>query len=219
MMTATLLMLLNGPAHAGSADAADHEVSLELGTLGSRDENFSMFSSDGMLPSAGGRIGYAVMPRWSVLADYQYGRYGGGIESEVIGADGDYDYAYSDMDLTVHQLSIGPKFDLPVTHWLRPYATVQGMGLLGRLGFAEDGDEDSRVRYGDTAAGGLAAVGIDLVPGAPRARLHLASHLEMGYARAFALDFSDPDAGNTPADIGDIALGGYYLRWGVGIRF
>jgi hypothetical protein len=33
------------------------------------------------------------------------------------------------------------------------------------------------------------------------------------------MTFRDKDAGPTAADIGDLSLGGFYLRIGVGVRF
>jgi hypothetical protein len=216
-MASITLMLMSGLAAAGSANGGDHEVSLELGSLGSRDESWSIFSDYDQLGSVGGRVGYALGPRWSVLGDYQVGRYGESLVSEPEDYSDDYEYSEAGLDITIHQLSIGPKYDVMVKHWLRPYATVQGLGLMGRLRLTED-DEDP-TRYSDIAPGGLAALGVDLVPGRKRRSVHAASHLELGYARAFALNFEDRDAGNEPVAIGDLKLGGLYVRWGVGIRF
>ena len=53
----------------------------------------------------------------------------------------------------------------------------------------------------------------------PQLPVRVSTHLESGYARAFALSFQDRDAGNTPADIGQLTVGGLYVRFGIGVRF
>lgn len=212
MLMSTLML---GAALAAPGGAR-HEASLELGTLGSRDPNADLFSYSDLLQSGGGRLGYAVADQWTVVADYQFGRHGDRLEADS----GDGGYSLSLMDLTLHQLTVGPKFSLELTPWLRPYATVQAMGVAGRLRLGEDPDEpEDRARFWSMAPGGVAALGVDLSPGKKRQAVRFGSHLEMGYGYATALSFSDRDAGNDAAEIGDMRLGGFYLRWGVGVRF
>ena len=106
-------------------------------------------------------------------------------------------------------------------HWLRPYATVQALGVLGTLRLDDDpSDEDVGLRrYRSLTPGGVAALGLDLVGGRPRAAVHPAFNLELGYGLTANMRFSDRDAGPEPIDLGTLGMGGFYMRWGVGVHF
>lgn len=209
MLTTILAMMLGGQAEA--ADADRFEITLGLGTQGARDDNWSMFAYGDQLPSAGGRLAMMVTPWLATVVDYQLGRYG----DELWVEDNVFDSA--GLDVTLHQLSLGPKVVLPQRGALRPYATAQAQGLMGRLRIVEDWDDaEGTARFTSATLGGVAALGVDLRP----ERLSwLTSHLEAGYGRSFAMTFRDKDAGPTPADIGDLSLNGFYLRLGAGVRF
>ena len=215
MMTAWMML-------ASTAEASDRfTVTAELGAMGTRDDNWSMFTYNDQLPSAGGRVAVNVRPRLDVVADYQAGRYGEWLTSETIYYDTEYDYEYSNagLDVTVHQIGLGPKFTLRNAGVFRPYGTTQAQAVVGRLRLMEDIDEpDTAMRFSDTSLGGVAALGVDVLP-LQRLPIQLITHLEAGYAQSFALNFEDGDAGSNAVPIGDLALGGFYLRWGVGLQF
>ena len=209
MLTTILAMTLDGQAEA--ADTDSFEISVGLGTQGGQDDNWSMFSYEDQLLSVGGRVGMMVTPRLAAVADYQVGRHG-----YDLWVDGEF-YDDAGLDVTLHQLSLGPKVVLYQWGALRPYATAQAQGLMGRLRITEDPDDaDSPARFTSATLGGVAALGVDLQP---KKMSLLTSHLEAGYGRSFAMTFRDKDAGPTAADIGDLSLGGFYLRIGVGVRF
>lgn len=211
-----LTALLAGTALAGSADGIDHEVSYEISGLNTSDPTFEVFSDSDLLSAPGIRLGYGISENLTVVGGWNLGRYRS--EFEV---DADSGYTVFDVNLTTHQLRLGAKADLQVLHWLRPYVTLQGIGMLGRLSIDEypGDDDDEIIRYGDTAFGGLAAAGIDLVPGDSSNRLHVGGYLEMGYGRVLPMQFEDTDSGNAAIEIGDLDFQGFAINAGVGVRF
>ncbi len=212
----TALILTTG-ALAGSTDGMDNELSLEVGSFGA-DEQWTAFSSSAQMGTVGVRAGYALSPNLTIVAGWHRGRHGGSLIVETYD-DGDYLYNEIGLDFTGHQLTLGPKVDYQLTHWLRPYATVQALGFFGKIRLDEDTSDDELQRFRAQTFGGIGALGIDLVPGSPRRTVHPASYLELGYGHAFSMNFEDSDAGNEPAPIGSMGFSGLYLRWGVGVRF
>lgn len=223
-MTGFMFIAALGTASAGSSDGADHEASIGFGLVTTPDENWQAFSSTGALTSFGARGGVALNGPWTLLADAQVSLHGGNVDIET-DDDGSGEYRYISeafgLDLGTLQLGVGPKYDLTILHWLRPYATVQALGMLGRMRMDEDpfDDDNARSRFWSVAPGGAAALGLDVVPGATKNRLFPAMHLEMGYAILAPLQFSDDDAANAAAQIGELQFRGFYLRWGVGAHF
>ena len=212
-----IITLLTGAAFAGSADGIDHELSVELGSMYTSDDTWNALSTSETVSAWGIRAGYSISPNVAVVASWHRGAH-----SSNLGIDSDSDSYHSlDIDFTTNQIAVGPKVDYPIFHWLRPYATVQGMGVLGRVqidGGAEDDDNDL-LRFSDTSFGGFAALGAEFVPGAESRRLHLATHLEVGYGKVFAMTFEDEDAGNAAIEIGDLDMQGFTINAGVGVRF
>ena len=215
-----LSLLLPASGWAGSSDGRDHELSLELGSLGTAGEGWEALVDNVQLGTVGGRAGLALSERWTLVGDYQLGRHGGSVE--VYDPTGEHTYEELGLELSLlsHQLSVGPKFDVQVAHWLRPYATVQALGALGTLRLDEmpNDDEEGLTRYRSLTAGGVAGLGVDLVAGEPRQRIHPAAHLEMGYGYVLPYRFADADAGPAEVSLGDLSMRGFYLRCGVGIR-
>jgi hypothetical protein len=211
-----LTALLSGTAHAGSADGIDNELSLEMGAIRSPDQTMDVLTGTDALSSLGLRLGYGISPNIGVVASWHHSRH-----SAYLSVNSDTSYFDIDMDLTTNQLAMGPKVGIQITHWLRPYITVQGMGMLGKLQIDEDPreDEDALLKYTDLNWGGFAAAGLDLVPGEQGQRVHPALYLEMGYAKVFSLQFEDSTAGNDAIEIGDLDLQGFTVNTGLGIRF
>lgn len=210
-----IITLLSGAALAGSADGVDHELSIESGSMYTSDDTWNAFSYSDTVSAWGLRAGYSLTPRVAVVASWHRGEH-----ESYLGVDGE-SYHNLDMDFTTHQVAVGPKVDYQIFHWLRPYATVQGMGVLGRIEIDEDSEDDDNelLRFSDTSFGGFAALGAEFVPGDEGRRLHPAIHLEMGYGKVFAMTFEDEDAGNTAVEIGDLDMQGFTMNAGVGVRF
>jgi len=208
-----LITLLAGSALAGSADGIDHELSVELGSMYTSDDTWRDLFDSEAVSAQGFRAGYSINPNVAVVASWHRGAHDSRLsfssEQSV------------NMDFTIHQLAVGPKVDYQVFHWLRPYATVQGVGALGRIQLDEDAQDDDNdlLRFSDTSFGGFAALGAEFVPGSESRRLHLATHIELGYGKVFAMTFEDEDAGNTPIEIGDLDMQGFTINAGVGVRF
>ena len=71
---------------AGTASAATHEVSFELGSFGSNDDNFELFSDyESQVKSLGLRGGYAVTERLAVVASWHHDAVGGEVEDLLDG--------------------------------------------------------------------------------------------------------------------------------------
>jgi len=211
-----LTALLSGTALAGSADGIDSELSLELGSMGSSDPTVDALTGSAALSAWGLRLGYGISPNIGVVASWHRSRH-----DSFLSVDTAVSYFDMDMDFTTNQLALGPKVDLQLTHWLRPYLTVQGMGVLGKLRIDEDpgDDEDALLKYTDMSWGGFAAAGLELVPGEESYGVHPAIHLEMGYGKVFSMQLADTEAGSDAIEIGDIDLQGFTVNAGIGIRF
>jgi hypothetical protein len=188
-----------------SLSFAANEVSVELGSFHAPDPGYEVFSSRAAMGSWGARVGFGVTDRVSLLADWQHSGKGGRIET-----DGD-EFAFQSA-LTVDQLSVGPRVGLPLGQ-LMPYATVQALGMRGRVrldGDADSTDELDEWKRAALTGGGLAMAGARLVAGTADQSLRLSGHLEMGYGFAAPLDFGD---------YGSLSFHGFALRAGAGVVF
>lgn len=220
MLTTALLStaILATAILAGPAQAADHELSLELGSFGTADERFDLFRDSSTIGTMGGRVGVAVHDNVSVLVGYHRGAWGSKVEVD----DGD-DYPYFQAAYKGNQVLVGPKADIRVTDWFRPYGTVQGALFFGRVFLDDDPDHDDNINQivaTGFSPGGVAALGFDLVPFRPRKQLRFGSHLEMGYGLTAASGFkATPPGGGEKIEIARFGFGGFYLRWGVGAYF
>lgn len=209
MFVSTLLTLaaLSAPASAGT-----NELAFELGALGSSDRNWDLFSDGPLLSSMGLRAGYGVNDWLTVVGTWQTARDGSVLYIESYDAN-----EYLDQDallsLRTNQLSLGPKFSLDLFSWLHPYATVQGLALLGTVRMDDDAQHDDNLNQYKSSAvtgGGFAALGLDFILLREDRPIRPATYLEMGYGRTANLAFDD---------IGTLGFGGFALRWGVGARF
>lgn len=225
-MPAFIPILLAG-ALCGPARAADHELSLELGALGTADERFDLFREGALIRTWGARGGVALHENVSVLLGYHRGAWGSevGISAEDGEGDGDDDGVDTfQAAYQGHHLLLGPKVDLRVTDWLRPYGTVQGAALIGRVLLDDDPDHDdneNQLSATSVNPGGVVALGVDVVPIRKRQALRFGSHLEMGYGLMAATGFTatPPGGGGEKFEIARFGFGGFYLRAGVGAYF
>lgn len=210
-----LSALLSAPASAGSPDGQDHELSLEVGSLGTPDRNWEYLSPTDGVGTLGIRGGYALSPAVTLVGSYHWRRYVTDFEVES-----DDDPQEFEAMFATNQVQAGAKVDVQVQHWLRPYGTLQVMGVGGRLRLDGDLEDDEKgTNYRSFSPGAAAALGLDLVPGSPRSPAHFATHLEMGYGYVLPLGFEDADAGNQPISLGDLEIRGFYVRWGAGVHF
>jgi hypothetical protein len=201
-----VLAALSLPA---SAVAADHEISLELGTTGhGADDNWFLFSDyNDVLPSYGVRLGFAVHDRVAVIGGWHHGAEGTRVEME----------GYEDSALAAayyaDTFSLGAKADLPVATWFRPYATVQGLGIMSKVRLDDDTSDDdnpNQLERGAFSPGAAATAGVDFRVPFNEGAWALSSHLELGYHLATPASFDE---------LGTLLNRGLVFRWGLGARF
>lgn len=223
-MTLLLTVLLSAaqaaPRHERSVG---NEVSLEIGTLSGADDTFKLLTGDDAVTTRGLRGAYGLTDHVSVM---------GGIHHAAFGSTVDYYSARTTWDgaesggmaLYLTQFTLGPKLHFEPRERLSVYGTVQGELLHGVLKMDSNIDEpDSAIesRLRDSAPGGLAALGVEILP-FHVGKASVGTHLEMGYAAAFALRFTDEagvDPAGEPLAVGDVEARGFHLRWGLGVRF
>lgn len=219
------------------ARAASNELSVEIGSLGTRDERFELFHERNLLSTWGLRGGVAVHPRVAILAGWHHATAGNAVEMETLtgssGYTGDDEYYYDEEGLGAFQaayrgehFTLGPKVDLPIDDWGFPYLTVQGALFVGKVLLDEDATDETNLNQLKGTAfspGGLAAAGIDIVPvHLAHGKLDLGGHLELGYATTLDTTYRGElptGTGLTQAELARFGLGGFYLRAGVGVYF
>jgi hypothetical protein len=205
MMSRSLIGLL-GLLLATPALGADHELSLELGTLHIGDPAFDVFSHGDALPSKGLRAGVAVHERLAVVAGWHHTARG----AELHSSEGKL---LARSSFRGEAFTLGVKPDLAIGPYFRPYLLVQGMLLAGQVRFDDDpneSDSPGQIQESAVAPGLLTMGGIELRAPMGGAPLTIAFHLEGGYGRTAPLAFDD---------VGDLQPGGLALRGGVGVRF
>ncbi|MCB9741758.1 MAG: outer membrane beta-barrel protein [Alphaproteobacteria bacterium] len=211
MILLSLLSLLSAPAQAG-----DHELSAELGTLGAADAAWDTFDQRDRLGSFGVRGSYAFHPRLSATASFHRRARGAAHDfssaeigaSDIPGGSEGYVAAY-----TGNMYSLGLKADVEPSHYLRPYLSAEGLLLQGTARLDDDTEEDDNVNQilaSGLAPGFAVAGGAEIYLGLPEWPVWPALHLEMGYGRALPMDIEP---------LGDVQFKGFFLRSGVGIRF
>jgi hypothetical protein len=215
----TALALLAIPS---TAIAADHEISLELGTTGhAPDDNWFLFNDySDTLSSYGVRAGYAVHPRVAIIGGWHHGAHGSRIEMD--GYEGDNDeYYYDEYEggqamaaaYYADTFSLGAKADLPIATWFRPYATLQGLGIMSKVRLDDDtttDDNPNQLQRSAMSFGGAATGGLDFRVPFNQGAWALSSHVELGYHLGTAANFEE---------LGSLSNRGLLFRWGLGARF
>ena len=197
-----------------SSGAQHNEVSLELGTLHANDAQWRMFSDPDSLGTWGVRAGWALDDTWSIVGSWHRGARGGTLTWY---SSGDYDTTEIALAIKAMQLAVGPKATWDMADWLRPYATLQAMGMTGRMMMDDDTYDtknSNQLSVRGWTGGGVVALGFDFVPVNPTAAWGLGSHLELGYGYLLPMTLTDPNAVADGGDIGDLRFRGFYLRWG-----
>ena len=189
-----------------SVSFAATELSLELGSTHAPDDGYDLFADKNAMGSWGARLGFGLSDRTSLLVDWQHSGPGGAVGTSD-------DTAEFETALTVDQLAFGPRFGVLIQDVVMPYATVQAVGMRGRVRLDGDPSSNDDVdQWKDSAltGGGLAMGGAQVLLGDPEQSVRFSGHLEMGYGYALPLDFGD---------YGSISFHGFALRGGAGIVF
>ena len=226
-----LIFVILNSAHA-LEDAPKNELSMEVGYLDGRDSKAWTYHNSTTL---GLRGGYGINSWLTAIGSWHmsqtYTSFG---ESDYYYDDYGYDdeYAYSSSAalpfstrLRSHEIALGTKFDWSPLKRVHPYATTQL--LINRMGLniTEDLYADEPlvdIRGGGLGFGGIASGGVELRSRPFSSGLQLASHMEFGYGISSRVQFDNlknNDGAFSSVDAGDLALGGLYFRWGVGVRF
>lgn len=207
-------ILITALLSLGQARAADREVSLELGRMGAPSPGWDLFNQDsGQVGTWGVRAGMPVAEHVTALASWNHGVFGG----EVWPGDGDSSFMAA---FTADEFTLGVKAGLPIADWCQGYGTVQALAFRGRMRFdddAEDRNNPDQLKASALAPGGIAALGAELYLLPSKFSVRPATYLEAGYAQAAKLSFTADQAGGAP--IGDLVFKGFYLHWGMGVRF
>jgi len=214
LSTIITVMAIAAPVHAETGDTVSNELSIEAGLIQSDDPNWDIFSDTGGLSTVGVRAGYGINSWLSVVGGWHHRTH----DSEMFSEFSDY----VELRLNADRFSVGAKANYELNSWIKPYATVQPMAVRGGLQIDEDGSDDYNIneyQFSDWSFGGLAALGVDVIPADPRNFLNLSAHLEAGYGLLQPLSFENSDVGNTAVSIGDLDFNGFYVQGGVGIRF
>lgn len=213
-----------------SRAVAGHEVSLELGTLAAPDPDWEYLGSGNQISSHGVRAGWGFTPMLALVASWHRGADGvefdGPVSDDTSGGEENLLFRTSFIS---HQLALGPKLQWRVTPWLAPYATLQGLGVLGtaRLddGFDDD-DNPNQYTYRGLAPGGFVSGGVDVKPVRLAQGMRLGTHIELGYAltgrmRLVQEGGRDPASTDEPrtAQLGAVGFRGFTMRFGVGVNF
>lgn len=202
-----LVLMLAACTLALPALAADHEVSVELGTLANRDPDFDLYSQSNVMPSRGLRAAFAFHERVAVVAGWHRVRRGAELYDE------NSESYVGRAAFFADELTLGIKADVELVPAILPYVSVQGMLVRGLSRFDDDPeDEESpgQVQFSALAPGLLPMGGVELRIPKGDAPFTLAWHIEAGYGLVGNMDF---DA------LGDVRPGGFALRSGVGVRF
>jgi len=223
MFTTAMIAAL---ATMSGARAENNELDLELGAIHTSDTDWEMFSDAGSVSTWGIRAGYGLSEHLSVVASWHHSADGAEIYFDNTESyDGDPAFHTAFMS---DQFAVGPKFNYAVNGWLAPYGTAQLMAWRGKIRLDSDVKEEGNLgeqKFAALAPGAVAALGVEWMPFRLGEEVKAATHLELGYAYMLPMKFHDADGtervDNTdkPAFVGEMDFQGFYMRWGVGLRF
>lgn len=200
--TAGLALLLASPALA-----AEHSLSVELGSMRNTDPAYDTFSTSDTMPSRGLRGQLAVHDRIGLFAGWHRVRRGASLSAgnSTVGT----------AAFLADEFTLGARVDAPVGGLLAPYISASGLLMRGVTRFDDDptdADSPGQVSAAGLAPGGIAAGGLQLhvLPDSWRPPLGFGVHLEVGYALVARLPL---------ADLGGMRPGGLHVRTGVSVLF
>ena len=228
-------ILLGCALFVGTAQAADHAVSVEIGTLQNSDASYDLFGYSNAMTSYGLRGAYAVHDRISITAGYHHHQRGARVEQW----DGETDeYAASFVNVyNAHLISVGGRADLQPWKWLQVYTRLSGLMVVGTVRM--DQNTDSRTNPGQIRAVGVSGgaewlgglefqIGLLRSRGKDRSkpRLKLATYVEAGGGVVARHGYGSVKDVNAEVDgfepgttLFSMAPGGFVLRSGIGLRF
>lgn len=219
MLSTLLPLLFSAPA----AHAADHELSAEWSMMGATDDRFDLVHDRDRISTFGLRGAVAVHDRVSIVGGWHHGAWGSDVEMYGEGDDGDWDYRVMGAAYKGNRFVLGPKVDIPAVEYFTPYATVQGVLMVGNLLVDEDPeqeDELNELRATGIQPGGLGALGFDIVP-YRAGRLGVGFHVEGGYVLTAvgAYKAEVPTNENSTVELSRWGFGGFYVNTGIGVYF
>jgi len=224
-----LIFVMLNSAHAFE-DAPKNELSVELGYLdGSDSKTWTYHNST----TFGLRGGYGINNWLTAIGSWHmsqtYTDFGDDYYSYDYDYEDEYSYSGDAMPLSTrlrsHEIALGTKFDWSPLKRIHPYATTQilinRMGLNITESYLEE-EPAVDIKGNGIGFGGIASAGVEYRTRSFSNGLQLASHMELGYGRSSKVQFDslkNNDGEFSAIDAGDLALGGLYFRWGVGVRF
>jgi hypothetical protein len=215
-----------GKAAANRSGPKGHELSLELGSFGAPDPAWDFLADGDPVGSYGVRAGYGLSRNVTLVGSWH--RSADGAEIEGPASEGEYDTLFRTAFIS-HQFAVGPKVQWRWKRWLAPYATLQGIGWLGKARLDDDFDDDENVNqysYTGFAPGGMVTAGVDIKPLKLGKKVRVGSHLEAGYGITSRMTLTQDGGtdranaeGEKAVELGAVGFRGFTLRWGVGVRF
>ena len=222
-MTTVLLPLLLAASNV--THAQDHEVSLNVGTIGTHDANWEKVHYASTVPGAGITIGTRMSGDMNLLLSAHTGTVGSRVfvetdnEEEWIAWD---DPSFS-IAATIDQYAVGARWRLQWTPRLTSSFTGSVVAAHGRLRMDEDIDlngSEVELKYVSLVPGLSAGTGIEYTPfqSLDNAVLfHLG--VEGGYTYMLPFNFQDNESSSKPLEIGKLGMNGAFIRWSIGARF
>lgn len=213
----TLVTLLAGLALATPAQAARHEISLELGVLENSDDAHRLYSDSELMTHVGLRAGAAVYTWNDKLGITILGSWGRSKSGQDVSFFDEETFGGNEVRaaLISDVFTVGPKVDWDLWGFFFPYVTAQG--VLVRASSKLDDNSQTVNNPGQVATQALAGGaqftgGVELMLPDKRWGWPVTAgwYLEGGYAVVSSLNFDG---------LGDMKPGGLVIRTGVGLRF
>jgi hypothetical protein len=205
---------------AGSAWAADKEISLDTGILGSSSQAWDMVGGSPVTIGLSGGIDIAPgltaigSAQWSLSGSHnEFGNqwWHDDLEEETGSSPGSEGYIAA---LRVIQVQGGVRSDILQNSWVRPYGSAKVSASLGSLRLdddPEDKDNVNQIKATGLSIGGIAAVGAAVErPRKQAGPFAIRGEVEAGYGLGTALKFGE---------MGELSMSGIHMRMGIGLRF
>jgi hypothetical protein len=202
------LIALTALCIALPSQAADHELSFEMASFAAKDPAWDTFSPDNTMTTLGLRAGYRVHDRVAVIGSYHHTRTGSDLY------DGINDVTLGRAAFFGNEFALGGKADLSVKDFMLPYVTLSGLLLYSDVRFDDDPDDDDnpgQVKE-TTFSGGLRGMGgLEFrIPRWEPPGFTVGAYLELGYTYLSPISVGG---------LGDMDLGGFTVRGGLGVRY